>query len=179
MKNQYADLVIVGSANVDHILNVDDFPVAGQTLTAKNYKVAFGGKGANQAVAAGRSGANVAFIGCVGNDEFGNNIKTQLQKDHVNVQAHQNVAHQNTGVALIFVNQHADNCIGIHAGANAALSVDYVNQHKNLIQHAKILLLQLETPIESVITAATIAKHSGIKVILNPAPAQARIFKPD
>ncbi|WP_336165382.1 ribokinase [Acinetobacter ursingii] len=173
MKNQDADLVIVGSANVDHILNVDDFPVAGQTLTAKNYKVAFGGKGANQAVAAGRSGANVAFIGCVGDDEFGNNIKNQLQKDHVNVQALQNVVHQNTGVALIFVNQHADNCIGIHAGANAALSVDYVNQHKNLIQHAKILLLQLETPIESVITAATIAKHSGIKVILNPAPAQA------
>ncbi|MCU4412539.1 ribokinase [Acinetobacter sp. WU_MDCI_Axc73] len=173
MQNQYADLVIVGSANVDHILNVDDFPTAGQTLTAKNYKVAFGGKGANQAVAAARSGANVAFIGCVGDDEFGNNIKIQLQKDHVNVQALQKVVHQHTGVALIFVNQHADNFIGIHAGANAALSTEYVNQHKNLIQHAKILLLQLETPINSIVAAATLAHASVVKIILNPAPAQA------
>ena len=173
MKNNFYQMVVLGSVNVDHILNVDDFPLSGQTISGKNYKVAFGGKGANQAVAAGRSGANVAFIGCVGDDEFGNNIKIQLQKDHVNIHAVQTVKNQNTGVALIFVNQHADNFIGIHAGANAALNAEYVNQHANLIQHAKILLLQLETPIDSIITAATIAHQAGVKTILNPAPAQA------
>ncbi|WP_151980702.1 ribokinase [Acinetobacter guerrae] len=172
MKNNFYPLVILGSANVDHILNVNDFPLSGQTITAKNYKVAFGGKGANQAVAAGRSGANVSFIACVGDDDAGKNIKAQLQKDHVDVQAIQNTTGQLTGVALIFVNQHADNFIGIHAGANAALNAEYVKQYTYLIQHARILLLQLETPMESVICAATIAKHSGVKVILNPAPAQ-------
>ncbi|RKG35439.1 ribokinase [Acinetobacter guerrae] len=172
MKNNFYSLVILGSANVDHILNVNDFPLSGQTITAKNYKVAFGGKGANQAVAAGRSGANVSFIACVGDDDAGKNIKAQLQKDHVDVQAIQNTTGQLTGVALIFVNQHADNFIGIHAGANAALNAEYVKQYTDLIQHARILLLQLETPMESVICAATIAKHSGVKIILNPAPAQ-------
>lgn len=172
MKNNFYPLVILGSANVDHILNVNDFPLSGQTITAKNYKVAFGGKGANQAVAAGRSGANVSFIACVGDDDAGKNIKAQLQKDHVDVQAIQNTTGQLTGVALIFVNQHADNFIGIHAGANAALNAEYVKQYTDLIQHARILLLQLENPMESVICAATIAKHSGVKVILNPAPAQ-------
>ncbi|MPW42971.1 ribokinase [Acinetobacter guerrae] len=172
MKNNFYPLVILGSANVDHILNVNDFPLSGQTITAKNYKVAFGGKGANQAVAAGRSGANVSFIACVGDDDAGKNIKAQLQKDHVDVQAIQNTTGQLTGVALIFVNQHADNFIGIHAGANAALNAEYVKQYTDLIQHARILLLQLETPMASVICAATIAKHSGVKVILNPAPAQ-------
>lgn len=172
MKNNFYPLVILGSANVDHILNVNDFPLSGQTITAKNYKVAFGGKGANQAIAAGRSGANVSFIACVGDDDAGKNIKAQLQKDHVDVQAIQNMTGQLTGVALIFVNQHADNFIGIHAGANAALNAEYVKQYTDLIQHARILLLQLETPMESVICATTIAKHSGVKVILNPAPAQ-------
>ncbi|MBK0063387.1 MULTISPECIES: ribokinase [unclassified Acinetobacter] len=172
MKNSFFDMVILGSANVDHILNVKDFPTSGQTITGANYKIAFGGKGANQAVAAGRSGANVAFIARVGDDEAGNHIKTQLEKDHVNTQAVQSTTNQNTGVALIFVDQHADNFIGIHAGANAALNVEYVKQFSNLIQNAKLLLLQLETPLDSIMTAANIAHDAGVKIILNPAPAQ-------
>ncbi|WP_130802603.1 ribokinase [Acinetobacter ihumii] len=173
MKNNFNNMVVLGSANVDHILNVDDFPASGQTVSGKNYKVAFGGKGANQAVAAARSGANISFIGCVGDDDAGHHLKVQLEKDGVHIQAVQSIKDQNTGVALIFVNHQADNFIGIHAGANAALSVEYVQQHASLIQSAQLLLLQLETPIDSILTAAHLAHNAGVKIILNPAPAQA------
>lgn len=165
-------LVVLGSINADHILTLDHFPHPGQTLTGQNYQVAFGGKGANQAVAAGRSGADIAFIACVGEDDVGHRIKTQLEQDRVDTHAVSHITHQSTGVALIFVNKVAENCIGICAGANACLSTEYVQQHADLIRSAKALLLQLETPVPSIIEAAQIAHKAGVKVILNPAPAR-------
>lgn len=165
-------LVVLGSVNADHILTLEHFPHPGQTLTGNNYQVAFGGKGANQAVAAGRSGADIHFIACVGDDDVGHHIEKQLVNDRVNTQAIAKIANQSTGVALIFVNQVAENCIGIYAGANAALSPTYVQQHQNLIESADALLLQLETPLESILEAAKIANQSQVKVVLNPAPAR-------
>ncbi|SDB88686.1 ribokinase [Acinetobacter boissieri] len=165
-------LVVLGSINADHILRLEQFPHPGQTLHGQSYQVAFGGKGANQAVAAGRSGANTHFIACVGEDAIGTSIKAQLNQDQVNTQAVISVPGETTGVALIFVNALAENCIGICSGANAKLSPEYVQEQKNLITSADALLVQLETPIDSIIEACKIAQQANVKVILNPAPAR-------
>ncbi|MBF7682532.1 ribokinase [Acinetobacter sp. B5B] len=165
-------LVVLGSINADHILRLEHFPHPGQTLHGESYQVAFGGKGANQAVAASRSGANTHFIACVGHDDMGRSIKAQLNKDQINTQAVACIDNETTGVALIFVNALAENCIGIASGANAKLSKEYVQTQQSLITSADLLLVQLETPIESIIEACTIAQHAGVRVVLNPAPAR-------
>lgn len=166
------NLIVLGSINADHILRLKNFPHPGQTLHGHSYRVAFGGKGANQAVAAGRSGANTHFIACVGEDTIGTSIKTQLEKDQVNTQAIKVEKGETTGVALIFVNALAENCIGICSGANAKLSPQYVQEQQALITTAHALLVQLETPINSIIEACKIAQQAKVKVILNPAPAR-------
>ena len=153
-------LVVLGSINADHILNLDAFPTPGETVTGHHYQVAFGGKGANQAVAAGRSGADIAFIACTGDDDIGERIRRQLASDKIDVAPVRAVAGEATGVALIFVN------------ANAALSVSQVEAEKERIASAQALLMQLESPLESVIAAAKIAHHHHTTVVLNPAPAR-------
>ncbi|WP_176372945.1 ribokinase [Klebsiella pneumoniae] len=165
-------LVVLGSINADHILNLDAFPTPGETVTGHHYQVAFGGKGANQAVAAGRSGADIAFIACTGDDDIGERIRRQLASDKIDVAPVRAVAGEATGVALIFVNAEGENVIGIHAGANAALSVSQVEAEKERIASAQALLMQLESPLESVIAAAKIAHHHHTTVVLNPAPAR-------
>lgn len=164
-------LVVLGSINADHILNLSQFPTPGETVTGHHYQVAFGGKGANQAVAAGRSGADIAFIACVGNDDIGQQVRRQLATDHIDVTPVATVDGESTGVALIFVNQDGENVIGIHAGANSALTPQRVEHHAPLIAEASALLMQLESPVESVLAAARIAHQHNTRVILNPAPA--------
>ncbi|BCQ37215.1 ribokinase [Erwinia rhapontici] len=164
-------LAVLGSINADHILNLAQFPRPGETVIGKQYQVAFGGKGANQAVAAGRSGADIAFIACVGEDDIGERIRQQLVDDRIDVSPVEAVAGDSTGVALIFVNGEGENTIGIHAGANAALTPERVEQHQQVIADAAALLMQLESPLESVLAAAKIAHQHQTQVILNPAPA--------
>lgn len=164
-------LAVLGSINADHILNLTHFPRPGETVIGKQYQVAFGGKGANQAVAAGRSGADIAFIACVGEDDIGERIRQQLVNDRIDVRPVEAVAGDSTGVALIFVNGEGENTIGIHAGANAALTPERVAQHQQVIADAAALLMQLESPLESVLAAAKIAHQHQTQVILNPAPA--------
>ncbi len=166
------NLVVLGSINADHILNLKTFPTPGETVTGNHYQVAFGGKGANQAVAAGRSGANIAFIACTGDDDVGRNIRKQLISDNIDVEPVSVISDDSTGVALIFVNGDGENVIGIHAGANAALSPALVEAQRERIAQASALLMQLESPIESVLTAAKIAKQNNTIVALNPAPAR-------
>ncbi|EOV9549856.1 ribokinase [Cronobacter sakazakii] len=166
-------LIVLGSINADHILNLEAFPAPGETVTGSQYQVAFGGKGANQAVAAGRSGADIAFIACVGEDDIGERIRQQLSRDNIDVAPVSAVAGESTGVALIFVNGEGENVIGIHAGANAALTPERVNEQREKIANARALLMQLESPVESVIAAARIAHENQTTVILNPAPARA------
>lgn len=165
-------LVVLGSINADHILNLESFPTPGETVTGHHYQVAFGGKGANQAVAAGRSGADIAFIACTGDDDIGERVRRQLQIDGIDVAPVRAVKDQSTGVALIFVNAEGENVIGIHAGANAALSVEQVEAEKVRIAGAQALLMQLESPLESVLAAAKIAHQHQTTVVLNPAPAR-------
>ncbi|MGF6191629.1 ribokinase [Serratia sp. 2723] len=166
-----AKLVVLGSINADHILNINQFPQPGETVIGQQYKVAFGGKGANQAVAAGRSGADIAFIACVGADDIGERIRQQLATDRIDTQPIEAIAGSTTGVALIFVNAEGENVIGIDAGANAAVTPDYLNRYRQRIIDADALLMQLESPLETVIAAAKLAKQHQTQVILNPAPA--------
>ncbi len=165
-------LVVLGSINADHILNLESFPTPGETVTGSQYQVAFGGKGANQAVAAGRSGADIAFIACTGDDDTGERVRQQLSSDNIDVAPVSVITGESTGVALIFVNGEGENVIGIHAGANAALSVARVEAQRELIRQASALLMQLESPVESVLAAARIAHKNNTIVALNPAPAR-------
>lgn len=165
-------LVVLGSINADHILNLESFPTPGETVTGNQYQVAFGGKGANQAVAAGRSGADIAFIACTGDDDVGERVRQQLANDRIDVAPVSVIPGESTGVALIFVNGEGENVIGIHAGANAALSPALVEAQKTRIAQADALLMQLESPLESVLQAAKIAHQHQTQVILNPAPAR-------
>lgn len=167
-----AKLVVLGSINADHILNVKQFPQPGETVRGDSYQVAFGGKGANQAVAAGRSGADITFIACVGDDDIGASIKKQLHLDNIKTECIDAIKDETTGVALIYVNQQGENIIGINAGANAQLTTQRLTQYQQKIIEADAVLMQLESPIETVQMAAEIAKKNNTQVILNPAPAQ-------
>ncbi len=165
-------LTVLGSINVDHIMNIAQFPAPGETVIGKQYQTAFGGKGANQAVACGRSGADITFIACVGDDAIGAEILAQLQRDRIHTAAVSVVPEATTGVAMIFVNEYGENVIGISAGANAALTPEHFAPYKGLVEQSDALLMQLESPLETVIAAAQAAKNHQTRVILNPAPAR-------
>lgn len=165
-------LVILGSINSDHILNVTHFPLPGETVSGNHFQIVFGGKGANQAVAAGRCGANISFLACLGNDDIGRKAKAQLITDNIDINNIELIEEEATGVALIFVDNKGENIIGIHAGANGCLDTQYVERHASIIKNADSLLMQLESPLDSVLKAAEIARQEHVQVILNPAPAQ-------
>lgn len=170
------NLVILGSINADHVIQVPDFPRAGETLFGHNYRIAYGGKGANQAVAVARTREqtqiNTQFIGCVGEDLIGNEMCQAFAKDGIDISPIFVEAKQTTGIAMIQVSERGENSIVISAGANACLTPDKIEQCTSLLNHADWLLMQLESPVESLLQAAKIAKKSGAKIALNPAPAR-------
>ena len=166
-------LCVLGSINVDHVIRVPYFPKAGETLTGYGYQIAYGGKGANQAVAAARLGANVQFIGTIGDDQIGQAMKLAFAQDGIDTSPITTIPNQSTGLAMIQVSEEGENSIVISAGANADLTPSLVEQHKAVIEQAEILLMQLESPLQAVELAAKIAKNAGTRVVLNPAPAQA------
>lgn len=165
-------IVVVGSSNTDMIIQVDRIPAPGETVLGGNFSTAAGGKGANQAVAAARAGAEVTFIAAVGNDSLGDQALEGFRRDGINVDHIKRVEKVASGVALIFVGKNGENSIAVASGANAELDPDFLVNSKTLISQAKILLMQLETPIETVNRAAQMAHEAGVKVILNPAPAR-------
>jgi ribokinase len=165
-------LVVLGSVNADHVLQVPSFPRPGETLHGRDYRVIPGGKGANQAVAAARLGAEVAFIACVGDDSFGRNIRDDFAQDGINIDAVTIEENMPTGIAMIQVVDSGENSICISAEANACLLPARLQAHAHFIADAEMLLMQLETPMETILNAAEIAHKSGTQVILNPAPAQ-------
>ncbi|MGX9462841.1 ribokinase [Shewanella sp. A14] len=167
-------ILVVGSANADHVLTFDELPQTGQTLISKQYKLALGGKGANQAVAAARlrnHNQNIYFIGALGDDTNAAIMRKTWATDGINLSGCYEVANQNTGTAVIFVNQHGENCIGVVPGANAYLSVQHIEQQQALFSQANYLLIQLETSLDSVHQALVQAKQHHCTTILNPAPA--------
>lgn len=165
-------LVVLGSVNADHVLQVASFPRPGETLHGHSYCVIPGGKGANQAVAAARLGADIAFIACVGDDSFGHQIRDAFAKDGMNTEAVMIETGMPTGIAMIQVAATGENSIAISAEANGCLSPDRLAPHRHLIEQGDTLLMQLETPMATIEAAAKIAKQAGTRVVLNPAPAQ-------
>jgi len=165
-------LVVLGSVNADHILQVKDLPRPGETVTGHGYRVVPGGKGANQAVAAVRLGAKTAFIACVGEDDFGRRMKDAFQAKGMDTLGVMTAEGMPTGMAMIFIAESGENCIGISPEANACLTPELLAPHLGLIRGASALLMQLETPMETVMMAAEEANQAGVPVILNPAPAR-------
>lgn len=165
-------LVVLGSVNADHVLQIPCFPLPGETLHGRGYCVIPGGKGANQAVAAARLGADVAFIASVGDDSFGINIREAFAKDGINVDAVMIEKNKSTGIAMIQVSDSGENNICLSSEANNCLTASRLQPHHHIIQRADMLLMQLETPVETIISAAKVAQLSETKVVLNPAPAQ-------
>jgi len=165
-------IVVVGSSNTDMIIQLDKIPVPGETVLGGKFSTAAGGKGANQAVAAARAGGDVTFISSVGNDSLGTQAIEGFRRDGINVEYIKRIENVASGVALIFVDKKGENSIAVASGANAVLNPEDIQGSKQVISQAKILLMQLETPIETVTRAAQLAHEAGVKVILNPAPAQ-------
>lgn len=165
-------LIVLGSVNADHVLQVPSFPRPGETLIGGNYQVIPGGKGANQAVAAARLNADIGFIACVGDDPFGVNIRQDFEKDGINIDGVIVAENTPTGIAMIQVSATGENSICLSAEANDKLDCAQIEPHLDKIRGAKYLLTQLETPIEGIEYAVKVAKESGTKVILNPAPAR-------
>ncbi len=165
-------LTVLGSINADHVITVPHFAKPGETLTGYGYHINYGGKGANQAVAAARLGAQVSFIGCIGDDDIGREMKRAFEKDGIDTQTIVSVSDETTGIAMIQVADSGENSIVISAGANAALNESLVEAFSPQIIEADYLLMQLETPLNAIIKAAKLAKQQGTRVVLNPAPAQ-------
>jgi ribokinase len=165
------EIVVFGSLNMDLVVRVPRVPDAGETLRAHAFMTNPGGKGANQAVACARQGARVAMVGRVGDDAFGQTLKAALAADGVAVDGVA-TAPAATGVALIMVDDNAQNRIALVPGANAFAGVEDAQRARAEIASARLLLLQLEVPMRAVLDAAAIAKANGCTVVLNPAPAQ-------
>ena len=164
-------IVVVGSSNVDTTLHVKDFPKPGETINASEVTMAAGGKGANQAVAAAKSGAETQFISRVGEDSTGEFMLKQLKNYGVSLEYVQTTAGQNTGHAYITLNDNGQNDIIIDHGANYSLSVSDIDAAINLLGEVDCVIAQFETPLEATIEAFKLAKRQGAVTILNPAPA--------
>lgn len=161
---------MVGSANLDIVVAVPHHPVAGETVLGGDHARIPGGKGANQAVAAARLGRSVGFVGCVGGDAAGQELRAALDGDGVNTQHLTTLDGVPSGIALISVGPDGDNSIVVSPGANALVDEMHLERAAEMLQQATVTLLQLEVPVETVTEAAEAA---GGLVILNPAPAQA------
>ena len=166
-------IAVLGSINMDLVAHTARLPVSGETLTGQTFHTYPGGKGANQAVACARLGAPTVMIGRVGDDVFGSSLKDQLASagvDHSNVEV---TAEVSSGVALIAVEDSAENFIIVVPGANGLVGEDDLHKLEAVLDRSKLLLLQLEIPLATVIAAAKLARAKGVTVILDPAPAQA------
>ena len=163
-------IVVLGSMNMDLTILADPFPKKGETVTGSDYAQIPGGKGANQAVAAGRMGSDISFISACGNDGFGTTLIGELENSNVKTDSIMRTD-IHTGIALIVREADGDNRIILAAGANGEISPEMIELNKEVIEEADFLLLQLEIPLGTVEFAASLAKKYGTTVILDPAPA--------
>ncbi len=165
-------IVVVGSSNTDMVIKLKWLPGPGETILGEDFIMAAGGKGANQAVAAARLGGDITFVARVGADIFGEQAIQNFQKEGINTDFIVMDDKNPSGVALIFVDNKGENTIAVASGANNKLSKQDVTAAEQKIKSANVMLLQLETPLETVQYAARLASEAGVKVILNPAPAR-------
>ena len=165
-----ANVVVIGSLNMDLVTRAPRLPKGGETLIGHSFATVSGGKGANQAVAAARLGAQVAMVGCVGNDDYGVQLRDALLAEQIDCQAVSTVE-DSSGVALIVVDDNSQNAIVIVAGANGAMTPAVIDRFDAVLQAADVIICQLEIPDATVGHALKRARELGKTVILNPAPA--------
>lgn len=165
-------VTVVGSSNTDMVVKSGRLPLPGETIVGDSFLMNAGGKGANQAVAIARLGIPTTFVARIGNDMFGQESKVIFENEGINVKYVCTDEENPSGVALITVDEHGENSIVVAAGANAKLSVDDIEMATKEIESSNYLLMQLEIPMQAVEAAANIAHTSGVKIVLNPAPAQ-------
>lgn len=164
-------IVVVGSTNTDMVVKAARIPAPGETILGGRFLMNPGGKGANQAVAAARLGAEVVFIAKVGDDLFGREAKALFAKENICTDYVLTDPSEPSGVALIMVDAKGENCIAVASGANGTLMPEDIEGVEGVIAQSDMLLMQLETPLETVRYAADVAVNLGVPVILNPAPA--------
>lgn len=162
---------IIGSINMDLTIKTKQMPMQGETVLGYNFATYPGGKGANQAVAASRLGANVNMIGSVGTDSFGITLLDHLILEEINVEGILTSSDKPTGIANIILSEN-DNRIIVASGANMLVDFEQVNKHRNLIEQSDVVLLQLEIPMETIIHTLKVAGEYDVPVVVNPAPYQ-------
>lgn len=168
-------VVVVGSLNMDFVVQTQSLPTAGQTILGDGFRMIPGGKGANQAVAAGKLGVNsvrVKMVGRVGMDLFADHLKASLSGAGVDVSAVHASRSKPTGVAFIFVDAAGQNQIVVASGANSDLAAGEVESMRRVFRGGSVALFQLETPLDTVDAALKVAREEGLRTILDPAPAQ-------
>ena len=163
-------VLVIGSIIVDNTLYVKKIPKAGETLIAQSSLRSLGGKGANQAIATRLSGAEVNFIGCVGNDSEGTLYKNHLEDHKIPSSSIITSDLEPTGSAFISVDEGGENSIVVNPGANHALTPEHLDKHINLFKESKIVLLQLEVPMETIKHACRLARANGLRILINPSP---------
>lgn len=163
-------IVVLGSVNMDLVVTTPALPRPGQTLLGNSFQTICGGKGANQAIAAARSGGRVRFIGAIGDDAFADELATHLESCGVDIAALRRVAGP-SGIAAITVDDHAENSIVVVPGANAAVT-ELTAAEQQLLADAALVVCQLEIPVPTVVHAAAIAAAAGKPLLLNPSPMQ-------
>lgn len=157
---------------MDLVITVPHIPAIGETVLGGTSNMVFGGKGANQAIAAKRSGGDIAYIAKVGDDLFGKNMMTHFEQEGLPAELILVDPSEPTGVAQIFVSEAGENSIAVAPGANMRLLPEDISRHKDLLLNAEIILVQLETPIATIAYIADLIDGSTTKLMLNPAPAQ-------
>ncbi len=166
-------VLVIGSSNTDMVIHSPHLPRPGETVVGGTFFMNPGGKGANQAVAVARLGGDVTFICKTGNDIFGHQSQQLFEEEDIHTSYILSDNEAPSGVALIFVDDNAENCIAVAPGANGSLTPADIHLSEKAIEQADIILMQLEIPVESVAYAAKLAHEKGKTVILNPAPAPA------
>src|SRR5215471_3069974 len=170
--NRRPRIVVIGSANIDLVTYTDQFPRAGETIFGREFSLGFGGKGANQAVAARLCGGDVAMVARVGDDLFGPATLKNFESQGIDTKHIRVTPRVSSGVAPIFVEPSGQNRIWVVKGANDRVTPDDVDAAADVIRTADFVILQLEIPVETVYYALRFARGLGVRTILNPAPGQ-------
>ena len=172
MRASQKPIVVVGSINLDLVAITARIPAVGETVLGREFQMHSGGKGANQAVAVARLGYPVQMIGKIGSDALGDPLWGHLQKEGVGLEGVQR-SDGASGIAMIVVSADGENCIVVTPGANAEVTPEYVDSHRDLIRNAGLVLTQLEIPLDTVEHVADLCFQYQVPLILDPAPAQA------
>lgn len=164
------NILVIGSLNADLMVQVDELPVPGETLTGNSYEILPGGKGMNQAICAAKLGANVTMAGCVGVDENATLLLNTLKENKVDHSHIRQIPDVSTGMAIV-TSSPKDNQIIVVPGANALVDKEYIDSIRHVIREADMVIVQFEIPLETVCYVIDICQEEQVSIILNPAPA--------